>query len=81
VGEAVVRAAKERKESRGGHTRTDFTGYSKDFSKKRVLIRKKGNQMEVVKEDLPQIPKELEEELVNAHLFKPEVLKQLRGEA
>ena len=81
VGEAVVRAAKERKESRGGHTRTDFTGYSKDFSKKRVLIRKKGNQMEVVKEDLPQIPKELEEELVNAHLLKPEILKQLRGEA
>jgi succinate dehydrogenase / fumarate reductase, flavoprotein subunit len=81
VGEAIARAAKERKESRGGHTRTDFTGYSKDFAKKRILVRKKGEGMEVVREDLPQIPKELEEELVNAHLFKPEILKQLRGEA
>jgi succinate dehydrogenase / fumarate reductase, flavoprotein subunit len=80
VGEAIVRAAKERKESRGGHTRTDYTGYSKDFAKKRVVVRQKGEKMEVVREDLPQIPKELEEELVNAHLLKPEILKQLRGE-
>ncbi|HEY5039718.1 MAG TPA: FAD-binding protein, partial [bacterium] len=81
VAEAIVRAAKERKESRGGHTRTDFTGYSKDFAKKRVLVRQKEDKMEVVKEDLPQIPKELEEELVNAHMFKSEILKQIRGEA
>jgi succinate dehydrogenase / fumarate reductase flavoprotein subunit len=81
VAEAIVRAAKERKESRGGHTRTDFTGYSKEFAKKRVVVRQNSGKMEVVKEDLPQIPKELEDELVNAHLLKPEILKQLRGEA
>jgi succinate dehydrogenase / fumarate reductase, flavoprotein subunit len=81
VAEAVTRAAKERKESRGGHTRTDYTGYSKEFAKKRVVVRQKGSQMEVVKEDLPQIPAELEKELVDAHLLKPEILKQLRGEA
>ncbi len=81
VAEAVARAAKERKESRGGHTRTDFTGYSKEFAKKRILIRDKGGKMEVVREDLPQIPAELEKELVDAHLLKPEILKQLRGEA
>jgi succinate dehydrogenase / fumarate reductase flavoprotein subunit len=81
VGEAIVRAAKERKESRGGHTRTDFTGYSKDFAKKRVVVRQKGDKMEVVREDLPQIPAELEKELIDAHLLKPEILKQLRGEA
>ena len=81
VAEAIVRAAKERKESRGGHTRTDFTGYSKEFAKKRFVVRQKGEKMEVVREDLPQIPKELEDELVNAHLLKPEILKQLRGEA
>ena len=80
VGEAIVRAAKERKESRGGHTRTDFTGYSKDFAKKRVVVRQKGDKMEVVKEDLAQIPADLEKELIDAHMFKPEVLKQLRGE-
>jgi succinate dehydrogenase / fumarate reductase flavoprotein subunit len=81
VAEAVTRAAKERKESRGGHTRTDFTGYSKEFAKKRVVVRQTGGKMEVVREDLPQIPAELEKELVDAHLLKPEILKQLRGEA
>jgi succinate dehydrogenase / fumarate reductase flavoprotein subunit len=81
VAEAVTRAAKERKESRGGHTRTDYTGYSKEFAKKRVVVRQKGSQMEVAREDLPQIPAELEKELVDAHLLKPEILKQLRGEA
>jgi len=81
VGEALARAAKERKESRGGHTRTDHTGYSKDFAKKRVVVRKKGDQMEVAQEDLPQVPTELENELVKAGLLKPEILKQLRGEA
>jgi hypothetical protein len=37
--------------------------------------------MEVVREDLPQMPADLEKQLVDAHLFKPEILKQLRGEA
>jgi succinate dehydrogenase / fumarate reductase flavoprotein subunit len=81
VAEAIARAAKERKESRGGHTRTDFTGYAKEFAKKRILIRQKGTKMEVVREDLPQMPADLEKQLVDAHLFKPEILKQLRGEA
>ena len=44
VGEALARAAKERKESRGGHTRTDYTTYSKDFAKKRIVVRKKGEK-------------------------------------
>jgi succinate dehydrogenase / fumarate reductase flavoprotein subunit len=81
VGEAITRAAKERKESRGGHTRTDCPGYSKDFAKKRVVVRQNQGDMEVVQEDLPQVPAELENELVNEHLLKPKILKQLRGEA
>jgi len=81
VGEALARAAKERKESRGGHTRTDYTGYSKDFAKKRVVVRKKGEEMEIVQEDLPQVPQELEDELIRDGFLKPEILKQLRGEA
>ncbi|MGH7739918.1 MAG: fumarate reductase/succinate dehydrogenase flavoprotein subunit, partial [bacterium] len=81
VGEALARAAKERKESRGGHTRTDYATYSKDFAKKRVLIRKKGEAMEVIQEDLPQIPAEFEAELVKEGFLKPEILKQIRGEA
>jgi succinate dehydrogenase / fumarate reductase flavoprotein subunit len=81
VAEAIVRAAKERKESRGAHTRTDYTGYVKAFAKKRVVVRQKSDKMDVVQEDLPQMPKELEDELINTHLLKPEILKQLRGEA
>ena len=81
VGEAITRAAKERKESRGGHTRTDCPAYSKDFAKKRVLIRQINGAMEVAQEELPQVPSELENELVNEHLLKPEILKQIRGEA
>jgi succinate dehydrogenase / fumarate reductase flavoprotein subunit len=81
VGEAIARSAKERKESRGGHTRTDYPGYSKDYSKKRTLIRLKDDFMEVSQEDLPQVPAELEKELVEEHLLKHEILKQIRGEA
>jgi succinate dehydrogenase / fumarate reductase flavoprotein subunit len=81
VGEALARGAKERKESRGGHTRTDYTSYSKDFAKKRVVIRKKGQEMEVVQEDLPQVPAELEAELIKDGFLRLEVLKQIRGEA
>jgi succinate dehydrogenase / fumarate reductase flavoprotein subunit len=81
VGEALARAAKERKESRGGHTRTDYTTYSKDFAKKRIVVRKKGDAMEIAQEDLPQVPAELEAELVKGGFLKPEILKQLRGEA
>lgn len=80
VGEAIARAAKERKESRGGHTRTDFTTYSADFAKKRIVIRRHGDVMEVATEDLPQIPETLETELVKEGLLKPEILKQIRGE-
>jgi len=81
VGEAITRAARERKESRGGHTRTDCPGYSKDFAKKRIVVRQNNGSMEVVQEDLPQIPLELENELIQEHLLKPEIMKQLRGEA
>jgi succinate dehydrogenase / fumarate reductase flavoprotein subunit len=81
VGEAITRAAKERKESRGGHTRTDCPGYAKDFAKKRVMVRQNQGTMEVLLEDLPQVPAELEAELINEHLLKPEILNQLRGEA
>jgi len=77
----LARAAKERKESRGGHTRTDYTTYSKDFAKKRIVVRKKGEAMEIVQEDLPQVPAELEAELIKGGFLKAEILKQLRGEA
>jgi succinate dehydrogenase flavoprotein subunit len=80
VAEALVRAAQERKESRGGHTRTDYTGYSKDFAKKRMVVRRKDGATQMVQEDLPQVPAELEAELIKEGFLKAEVLQQLRGE-
>jgi hypothetical protein len=46
-----------------------------------VVVRQKKGKMEVVQEDLPQVPAALEEELVKEGFLKLEILKQLRGEA
>lgn len=63
--EAVTRAAIERRESRGGHSRSDFPEYNKELSKVNHIIRlkKKGDpsEMTLVKEPLPQMPAELQE--------------------
>ena len=48
--EAIARAAKERKESRGGHFREDFPEKSEEFGKINIAIRKDENgKMEVRK--------------------------------
>jgi succinate dehydrogenase / fumarate reductase flavoprotein subunit len=48
--EAVTRAALERKESRGGHTRLDFFDEDKEWQKYNIVIRKGGDgSMEVEK--------------------------------
>ncbi len=67
VAEAIARAAKERKESRGGHFREDFPNKSEEFGKVNICIRKDGaGNMEVkqipklkVREDLQQIIDEM----------------------
>jgi succinate dehydrogenase / fumarate reductase flavoprotein subunit len=67
VAEAIARAAKERKESRGGHFREDFQLKSDVFSKINICIKKDGEgSMAVthipkpkVREDLQQIIDEM----------------------
>ncbi len=59
VAEAITRAAIERKESRGGHTRDDFPGPSGDFGKVNVVVRLRGSEMGVTQEPLPVMPDEL----------------------
>ena len=55
VAEAIARAAKERKESRGGHFREDFPEKSEEYGKVNITIRKdEAGNMEVMK--IPKAP-------------------------
>ena len=55
VSECIARAALDRKESRGGHTRDDFPLTEPEWGKLNVLCRlnKKGTGVEVFHQDLP----------------------------
>ncbi|EQB62874.1 MAG: succinate dehydrogenase flavoprotein subunit [candidate division Zixibacteria bacterium RBG-1] len=59
VSEAIILAAKERKESRGALTRIDYPNTEEDWGKVNVVIRKKGTEMTVAKEPLSEMPEEL----------------------
>jgi len=67
VAEAIARAARERKESRGGHFREDFPDKSEKFGNVNISIRKESeDKMDVthipkatIREDLQQIINEM----------------------
>jgi succinate dehydrogenase / fumarate reductase, flavoprotein subunit len=61
MSEAVARAALQREESRGGHTRLDFLEYSEYWSKHNSLIKKQEDgTMFLGVQPLPQMPDELQ---------------------
>jgi succinate dehydrogenase / fumarate reductase flavoprotein subunit len=74
VSEALVRCALERKESRGGHSRTDFPDYSKEFAKVNLVLKASDSGMLLSREAVAAMPQEIEA------LFDPKVLAKLRGE-
>ena len=53
VSEAITKSAIQRKESRGGHTRTDYPNYDENLSKVNSVVRLKNGNVEVTKEPLP----------------------------
>ncbi|NIP60922.1 MAG: fumarate reductase/succinate dehydrogenase flavoprotein subunit, partial [Gemmatimonadetes bacterium] len=57
-----VRAARERKESRGAHSRTDHEGKDPEWGKVNLVIRKgSGGEMEIRREPIPEIRQDLKD--------------------
>ena len=61
VSEAVTRAALERRESRGAHTRVEHPGSDDRFGEVNVIIRRRNGKMVVERERLPQVPSDMKE--------------------
>ncbi len=68
VAEAITRSALLRKESRGGHTRSDFPGVDPHLAKVNLVIRRRARgQMILTEEPLPTMPGDLAELLEGGH--------------
>ncbi len=59
VSEATARAALERTESRGGHTRGDHPDSDEKQAREQIVIKKEGGRMAVRREAQPPIPADL----------------------
>jgi succinate dehydrogenase / fumarate reductase flavoprotein subunit len=59
VSEATARAALERTESRGGHTRSDYPDSDEKQARQLIVIKKEGDRMAVRREQQPPIPPDL----------------------
>jgi succinate dehydrogenase / fumarate reductase flavoprotein subunit len=59
VSEATARAALERTESRGGHTRSDYPDSDEKQAREQSVIKKEGTRMSVRREAQPAIPADL----------------------
>ena len=58
---AIAEAAKERRESRGGHTRLDYPEYDNELGSLNIIIRKGPGGLNIVKSDKKTMPNDLHE--------------------
>jgi succinate dehydrogenase / fumarate reductase flavoprotein subunit len=71
VGECVARAALERQESRGGHTRDDFPAMSAEWRQVNlVCTANDADEVTVVHQPLPEMPRRLQELFERSELAK-----------
>jgi succinate dehydrogenase / fumarate reductase flavoprotein subunit len=61
VSECVARAALERRESRGGHTRDDHPKPDPELAKVNVVVRQREGGMSISQEPLPAMPNDLKQ--------------------
>ena len=59
VSEATARAALERTESRGGHTRVEYPDQDDSLARRQVTVKKDGERMTVRWEAQPELPADL----------------------
>ena len=57
---AVAEAARERRESRGGHTRLDYPEYDKELGMINIIIRKGPDGLSIIKSDKEIMPEDLQ---------------------
>ncbi len=61
VSECIARAALERRESRGGHTRDDYPSADPEFGKVNLVVRQRDGEVSLAPEPLPPMPDDLRE--------------------
>jgi succinate dehydrogenase / fumarate reductase flavoprotein subunit len=59
VSECIARAALEREESRGGHTRDDFPGPDPEWGARNLICTADGDRVALTRQPLPVMPDEL----------------------